>query len=247
MLRPSRPRGRRRRHASESAMIAKVAAEMVHTPAARPSTPSVKFTTFMTATSPSRVSGIPQSPKLSGSTNGTVTCSTRTPARTGTSPATICPASLTSGERPSSRASSTAPTTAINPAPPRMARVSSFQGRKIAPASRTPARIASPPRLGVGCSWRLRRFGRSMAPTPCARRAASGVSTSAVTPATRNAQSASRSFIPGAPYWRRRPPPDRRSGVARQAGRPHGPPAVSPARGHSSQLSVGRPAARQAW
>ena len=42
---------------SDSAMIAKVAAAMVHTPAARPSAPSVKLTTFITATIPTRVSG----------------------------------------------------------------------------------------------------------------------------------------------------------------------------------------------
>ena len=41
----------------ERAITAKVAAAMVHTPAARPSAPSVKLTTLITATIPSRVSG----------------------------------------------------------------------------------------------------------------------------------------------------------------------------------------------
>ena len=45
-------------------MTAKVAAAIVHTPAARPSTPSVKFTTFITATIPTSVSGMPQSPEV---------------------------------------------------------------------------------------------------------------------------------------------------------------------------------------
>ena len=44
---------------SDSAMIAKVAAAIVHTPAARPSAPSVKFTTFITATMPTSVSALP--------------------------------------------------------------------------------------------------------------------------------------------------------------------------------------------
>ena len=48
-------------------MTANVAAAIVHTPAARPSTPSVKFTTFITATIPNSVSGIPQSPRSKGS------------------------------------------------------------------------------------------------------------------------------------------------------------------------------------
>ena len=38
-------------------MIANVAAAIVQTPAARPSAPSVKLTTFITATIPSSVSG----------------------------------------------------------------------------------------------------------------------------------------------------------------------------------------------
>ena len=40
-------------------MIANVPAAIVHTPAARPSAPSVKFTTFITATMPTSVSARP--------------------------------------------------------------------------------------------------------------------------------------------------------------------------------------------
>ena len=45
-------------------MIANVAAAIVHTPAARPSAPSVKFTTFITATIPTSVSALPQSSEV---------------------------------------------------------------------------------------------------------------------------------------------------------------------------------------
>ena len=58
-------------------MIANVAAAIVHTPAARPSAPSVKFTMFITATMPTSVSALPPvSPGPIGSTNGSVTWST---------------------------------------------------------------------------------------------------------------------------------------------------------------------------
>ena len=150
---------------SDSAMIAKVAAAIVHTPAARPSTPSVKFTTFITATIPTSVSGMPQLPRSSGSTNGSVMFSTRTSENTTIAAAANWPASFTNGDSPSSRASSTAPMNAIAVAPARIPRVSSFQGRNSTPASSTPARIASPPRLGVGLSCRPRSRGRSIAPT----------------------------------------------------------------------------------
>ena len=67
---------------SDSAMIANVAAAIVHTPAARPSAPSVKFTTFITATIPTSVSALPAvSLSPIGSKNGSVTWSTNTPRR----------------------------------------------------------------------------------------------------------------------------------------------------------------------
>ena len=94
---------------SDSAITANVAAAIVHTPAARPSAPSVKFTTFITATIPTSVSGLPQSFRSSGSTNGSVTFSTHTPEATGIAAAANWPASLTAGWRPFGRQSSTAP------------------------------------------------------------------------------------------------------------------------------------------
>ena len=47
-----------------NAMIENATAEIAHTPAARPSTPSEKFTTFISATSPSAVTGAPKVPEL---------------------------------------------------------------------------------------------------------------------------------------------------------------------------------------
>ena len=52
------------------AMIAKVIALIAQTPAASPSTPSEKLTTFITATRPTTVSGPPASPKSTAPTNG---------------------------------------------------------------------------------------------------------------------------------------------------------------------------------
>ena len=80
--------------------------EIAQTPAASPSTPSEKFTTFITATSPSSVSGPPNSPRSTRPRNGNVKSSTRTPESTQIRPAAACPSSLTPGER--SRMSSSA-------------------------------------------------------------------------------------------------------------------------------------------
>ena len=106
----SRPRSK--------AMTAKAAAEIAHTPAARPSMPSDRFTTFITATRPSSVSTSPTPPKATGPRKGSVMFSTLTPDSTSTSAASTWPASLTAGE--SSRQSSIAPTAVISAAPARM-------------------------------------------------------------------------------------------------------------------------------
>ena len=87
----SRPRSK--------AMIAKATAEIAQTPAARPSTPSEKLTTFITATMPSTVSGPPKSPNSSAPRNGKVMFSTTTPALTSTSAASTWPASLAHGRQ----------------------------------------------------------------------------------------------------------------------------------------------------
>jgi hypothetical protein len=126
-------------------MIANVAAEIVHTPAARPSTPSVKLRTFITATIPNTVSAAPPtSPSSMVPTSGIEISSTVTPESTGTSAAATWPRSFTAGGR--SIRSSTAPISAIAAAPSKIPRVSASSGTNRALATRTAARIASPPR-----------------------------------------------------------------------------------------------------
>ncbi len=95
------------------------AAMIVHTPAASPSTPSEKFTTFIIATRPTTVSSgpafvTPALGKASVPTNGSVIAFTATPKCTTITAATICPASLTIGG--SSKRSSSAPTSVITAA-----------------------------------------------------------------------------------------------------------------------------------
>src|SRR3954447_7936456 len=98
--------------------------------------------------------------------------------------------------------SSAVPTSTIATAPRAMPRVCSStsvppkSGRKRSPASATPARIARPPRLGVGSSCRPRSFGMSIAPILRARRAASGAVPNATIAATRKPQRASMWLIP---------------------------------------------------
>ncbi len=75
-------------------MTANTAAAIAQTPAARPSIPSEKFTTFMTATSPTTVSGSPAEPKSTAPMNGNVMFVTSTPACTGMIAATDLPGEL---------------------------------------------------------------------------------------------------------------------------------------------------------
>ncbi|CAB4866762.1 unannotated protein [freshwater metagenome] len=58
-------------------------APIAQTPAARPSIPSEKLTTFIRATSPITVSGTPTQPKSTAPANGRVMLLTFTPAETG--------------------------------------------------------------------------------------------------------------------------------------------------------------------
>ena len=140
------------------AMTAKPIAEIAQTPAASPSTPSEKFTTFITATRPSRVSGPPRSPRSTRPTNGNVKLSTRTPESTQIRPAADLPEQLDAG-REVADVVERCPTAVISAAAPRMPRISELAGRNSAPATSTPARIARPPSSGV-CS------GRARAPAP---------------------------------------------------------------------------------
>ncbi len=184
---------------SESAITANVAAAIVHTPAARPSAPSVKFTTFITATIPTSVRTVPQFPSWSGSTKGSVMLVTFTPAATGIAAAPNWPASFTSGGSPPGRQSSSAPTSAMATAPARIPRVVRSSGRKSTPDTSTAARIASPPRPGTSWSWRSRSRGSLSTPSRRASRAVGGVATNAMPAATRNAQRASNSSMRSQP------------------------------------------------
>jgi len=100
-------------------MIAIVAAMITQTPAASPSTPSEKLTTFIITTSPSTVSTgpalvTPALGKASCPTNGSVITLTATPKCTTITAATIWPISLSAGGR--SKRSSSAPTSVITAA-----------------------------------------------------------------------------------------------------------------------------------
>src|SRR3954470_2565164 len=102
--------------------------------------------------------------------------------------------------------SSAVPTSAATSAPIAMPRIclstieSPNSGSQIRPATATPARIARPPRLGVGSSLSPRSRGMSIAPMLRARRAASGAVANAMTPATRKPQRASTWLIGSAAY-----------------------------------------------
>jgi hypothetical protein len=171
------------------------AAMIVHTPAARPSTPSEKLTTFIIATRPSTVSSgpalvTPAFGNASVPTNGNVIAFTATPKCTTITAATTCPASLTTGG--SSKRSSSAPTSVITAAASSTPCHSSCSepkppGSHTSPATSVPAKIAKPPSSGVGLSDRPRSRGSSIAPTALAKRIVSGVSSAVTAAATRNA------------------------------------------------------------
>ncbi len=182
-------------------MIANVIPAIVHTPAASPSTPSEKFTTFINPTSQTALSTPPVLGNCSAPRNGSVTSLTTAPPSTAITAAAICPASFTSGGR--SRASSIAPTSVITQAPASSAHVSTvppapgrpptvrgsliWSGIQIADATSSPARIASPPSSGVVRVASPRSLGIASAPTRRASLAATGVSAAAMAAATRNA------------------------------------------------------------
>src|SRR4051794_40067066 len=175
-------------------MIAKAIAEIVHTPAARPSTPSEKFTTFMRKTRPSRVSGSAALPRSTWPMNGSVKSVTTTPESTGINAAITWPTSLAPAG--SSKRSSSAPRAVITAAPPRIARVVDVSGSSTTAASTTPAKIAMPPSNGTGRSDRPRSRGSSTRPARSAIRRTTGVRAaepaSATTKAVRALSSSSR-------------------------------------------------------
>jgi hypothetical protein len=100
-------------------MMASVPAMITHTPAASPSTPSERLTTFIITTSPTTVSAgpalvAPALGKASAPTNGSVIDFTTTPKCTTITAAAICPASFTIGGN--SKRSSSAPTKVMSAA-----------------------------------------------------------------------------------------------------------------------------------
>ena len=186
----------------DRAMTVSAAAEIRQTPAASPSTPSIRLITLATATIPKTVSTWPRSmaPMPGGSKSwtepgstrprkGSVKLSTVTPEATGMIAAAICPSSL----RPAGRStrSSMTPTAVITIAPARIALVSWSHGRKIVPPIRTAARTAIPPSFGVGTSCRLRSLGTSIAPIPRASDSVAGTSAQTAAPAKTNPRRAS--------------------------------------------------------
>ena len=102
-------------------MIANAIPSIVQSPAASPSTPSEKLTTFISPTSQIALSTPPAFGNWSAPMNGSVTSVTITPPSTAITAAAICPSSFTSGGR--SRQSSIAPTSVIRAAPAMIAHV----------------------------------------------------------------------------------------------------------------------------
>ena len=101
-----------------NAMTANAMPSIVHTPAASPSMPSLKLTTFISATSQMTVSHPPSCGSCRLPMNGSVTSLTTAPPATAIAAAAIWPASFRTGFR--SKMSSSAPTQAITSAPARI-------------------------------------------------------------------------------------------------------------------------------
>jgi len=167
---------------------------MPTSPAASPSSPSTRLTAFTVITMSSTVTGTPRSGEsttvpASGSQND----STRTPNRVIVLATQICAASLAGAVRPmvssimpitTMRAApmatpSTSETTTTGPNPGRPEarnrgwNASMREARARPP--RKPAKIASPPRVGVGMAWTLRPPGRSTASSLSATKRTTGV------------------------------------------------------------------------
>ncbi len=119
--------------------------------------PSLKLIMFTIATNQMIVSGYWAGPRSPTPRNGSVTWSMVRPAETGIAAQATCPSSLTEGDSP--QMSSTAPSAQISTAPTIRAREVGSAGRKYSTGTRNPARIARPPRRGVGSRWMRRSDG----------------------------------------------------------------------------------------
>ena len=156
-------------------------AEITQTPAARPSTPSMRLITLITATIPITVPTSPRSiAPIAGRSKVDRAGIERAEERQGEALDRARPAATgidrrrRSGRAASapagrSKTSSTTPTTAITTAPPRIARVSRVPGQ--ADRGRRPAtatRIARPPSRGVGVCVQARARSGSRRSPRCA-------------------------------------------------------------------------------
>src|SRR5438874_292232 len=165
---------------------------MPTTPAARPSSPSMRFTALaMRATQITVRSGDRSGERTTNPAKGIRKNSSVTPRSDSRLPEKTCPASLAGGD--TSRRSSRAPTANITVAPmssPSGSDVPRKTGRNLgsteatAMAARKPPYMAAPPRVGVGRSWTRRLSGETTAPRRMATRRTVGVRSQVTTAAT---------------------------------------------------------------
>ena len=177
---------------------------IAQTPAARPSTPSEKLTTFINAArGRATVSGAADVAEVDGADEREREVVTSTPADDRDRRRDdLARRSLTAGCR--SKTSSSAPTSVISAAPEQDRRASLVVGQpRTAPATSTPAKIARPPSSGVAALASPRSRGASTAPTRRASRATSGVSAAVAANARRRTRRAHRAAS-SSPSRRRR-------------------------------------------
>ena len=149
---------------SETASIE--AHPMPHTPAASPSSPSMRFKAFVMPTIQRSVTGTLSAPSAIASAEaspGFVRIRITTPCRMATTAAAICKTSLTQGR--SETRSSTAPVTTMMTLPSNIPCTGSSMPVNGSTPARKPANSASPPSRGIGWSWMRRDSpGMSIAP-----------------------------------------------------------------------------------
>ena len=172
-------------------MIASASAAIAQTPAARPSTPSMKLVTLTIATIAEHGHRIGDPAELEPADEGQRQDVDPDPAehrdqrrrRSGRG-ASAAPAGR--------RRRRSAPTSAIAAAPSRIERVSPSPGSQISPATSTATRIARPESFGVGSVVQARGPGGSRSPRSGGRAARpSGTSSQAIAAATMKARTAS--------------------------------------------------------
>ena len=164
--------------ATSSATTNIVTEEMVETPTARPSSPSMRLTELVMPTIQRMVTGTASTPRMSASFSlkmlGFISTSMTTPWATATMAAMIWMMSLTQAR--SEMMSSIAPQATMRTAPSRMPRTWRVMSTKRTTLRMKPRKMARPPMRGMGWSWTRRAsLGTSMAPTFCAKVLTMGV------------------------------------------------------------------------